>query len=710
MRLHDVISELQHLNAAPAVEDGSVQALTIEDSVSRGYIWPNLQSWVKVEGARVALIEAPGAVGKTAAAQAIAAELKWPKVDASLAQVGSYSLSGLFLDALGFSSSYIGDVGAGRTGVVIDALDEARLKAGAANFHAFLDNVRKLSGKPGGAGITILLMSRPDTALIVKDLFQEWECPLAEGVLDFFSRNQAKDYVDSYMEKMNLERPDRNYDIGVRYRSAFEALRDKKMTEICRALLSAPDATLNGDWDKVASFLGYAPVLAVLAEYLAVPNPYAEVKSPDLGNNPKTVLLSVIDDILQRETVEKFQKSVTGRLKAEMPAEISWDGFDTLYSADEQCVRLAEKLLGVSITVDLPANLPDALRVPYEEKASQFFADHPFMAGGKAVNVVFGDYVKAKASVDPMCLASLEPDPRRYITSPGPFYYQFLSEFSTGHPESGEPNLPEVLVPMVMESQSQTARKGDVLLATYYQSDGEAYLSIKDTFGGPDEYIVFAISEPSGALHLPKQASRCLIHTDEGIIIGIQRTGFTLGPYAIISAQEIVIDAGVLSIEAGRTFGGVSVLISDNFAVNGPLTIDATVPESFAVDSSNPWPVLRPYVRSAPTPPDLANLNEYADLRAIIRAFRQRAGSDPSVFDDLLEKRIIKANSRRMMYLKALQKLGIVVHRSNRHYYLITDRLSKYNVDWSALTSGTPSPTTTALIRALDDAVEEANG
>ena len=115
-----------------------------------GYVPPTLSAAVWPAGASVVLVRRLCAVGKSAAAVAIAHELNWPIVLAEKAQVGSYSLSGLIQDAMGFGDTYIADVAAGRAGVVIDSLDEAHFRAGTENFLAFIDNVWKVS-RVGGA-------------------------------------------------------------------------------------------------------------------------------------------------------------------------------------------------------------------------------------------------------------------------------------------------------------------------------------------------------------------------------------------------------------------------------------------------------------------------------------------------------------------------------------------------------------------------------
>lgn len=174
------------------------EALTASPQSAPGYVPPTLSELEWPSGAAVVLVEAAGAVGKSAAALAIAHRLNWPMVRAEKAQVGSYSLSGLIQDAMGFGDSYIADLARGKAGVVIDSLDEAHFRSGTDNFLAFLDNVWKVSGAGASSSDrqpSIVLMSRSDTAELVRLAFSDAGVPLAQVGLDFFDQDGAQRFI-----------------------------------------------------------------------------------------------------------------------------------------------------------------------------------------------------------------------------------------------------------------------------------------------------------------------------------------------------------------------------------------------------------------------------------------------------------------------------------------------------------------------------------
>lgn len=165
--LHDLVDSLVVSSHKLQIRDNSVRALSLPPSMAGEYVWPNLKAVDISAKAHIFLVQAAGAIGKSAAAAALAGRMRWPLVDAAKAQVGSYSLSGLLHDAFGFDSGYVVEVASGRAGIIVDALDEAHLRAGTTNFLAFLDNVGKIAGDSHD-NVSVVLYSRPDTAEIVK--------------------------------------------------------------------------------------------------------------------------------------------------------------------------------------------------------------------------------------------------------------------------------------------------------------------------------------------------------------------------------------------------------------------------------------------------------------------------------------------------------------------------------------------------------------
>jgi hypothetical protein len=700
--LKQLAASLKPLERTLVLEADAPSSLSTRDIVPNDYIWPNLVEWEDERGSRIILIEAPGAVGKSAAALALAASLRWPLIDASRAQVGSYSLSGLLQDALGFNSPFIGEVMSGRAGVIIDALDEAHLRAGTANFLAFLENVRKISGEPGGA-TNIVLFSRPDTAVIVQEYFKESSCPFTRCKVDFFDYMQARDYVRSYMNRQHEQFPDRNYDAPEKFPVPFDNLLSQRMNEVSNTLLTTDKTFAEDAWDQVKEFLGYAPVLSVLGEFLAVKNPFAESKAINArSGNARSILLRIISDLLDREQL-KFRNQVGKKLLSALPADATWESFEAIYSPAEQSVRLVQRVLRLDFAVPVPATLPIEIRESYDKDALQWTADHPFLAGAGAVNVVFSDFIMASAAVDRTCRLSLSPDPRSSLTRVGPFFYQFVHEFGRDDDSDTEDaSVPEGLVSTVLESHGQSASGGEWARFTLLQTDGGAKLSLRDTLTRSGSLLDFNVTDLSGGLSFPRRLTQGVVVTDAGVILGT-RGGqrFLFGPGAFVFAKEVVIEAEIMSVDPGPNGSEVSLLAGDEIIVAGPLSVEAPKKDCFVVRSDNVVPALRPYLATAFGARPFADYGKLMDLRAIMLAFRGVLGDDPGVFGELLEKRIIKSNPIRRRYLNRLQELKLV-YSAQSHYYLNTSRLASHGVTFSDMSKGQLTQPISDFLRLLD--------
>src|SRR4051812_50128203 len=117
------------------------------------YVWPDLTSDDDLAGSPILLLTSAGAMGKSAAARAIANHLNAPLIDLARLPVGSDSLTGLLTRTLGWgqAASYIGDLVAGRAAIVLDSGDEAPLLAGREKFLSFIKNILKLIRGAGRA-------------------------------------------------------------------------------------------------------------------------------------------------------------------------------------------------------------------------------------------------------------------------------------------------------------------------------------------------------------------------------------------------------------------------------------------------------------------------------------------------------------------------------------------------------------------------------
>jgi len=292
----------------------------------------------------------------TGSAAAIAERLKWPLVRAERAQVGSYSLSGLVQDALGFGGDYVRGMSDGKQGVVVDALDEAHFRAGTENFLAFVDNIQKLSGAATAKGPrqpSIVLLSRSDTAELVRLSFATAEIALAEAHLDFFDLKGANAFIIAYLEQRFTETGRGEYNVHLASPLPFGRLRDNQFRQLARVLLRADEVDLRVRWADVQDFLGYTPVLVAIAESLAVPNPAREVLNIAENADAPRLLRDIIESVLAREH-GKFGPQLVSRLQANLPMHVEGGiSADDLYTPREQALRVYSRVSGNGLLTPL---------------------------------------------------------------------------------------------------------------------------------------------------------------------------------------------------------------------------------------------------------------------------------------------------------------------------------------------------------------------
>ncbi|WP_344005938.1 hypothetical protein, partial [Nocardioides lentus] len=354
-----------------AVEEAP-QAFVAAPAPVPGYVKPRFleRSWP--QEAAVLLVEAPGAVGKSSAAAAIAHELHWPLVLAERAQVGSYSLSGLIQDSLGFHSNYMASIATGTSGIVVDSLDEALFRAGTDNFLAFVDNVQKVAGgssRSVGQPPSIILFSRSEAAELIKYSFADAHVPLAEVELSFFDKNAAEEFIECYLRQRFDETGRAEYNVFRASPVPFGRMRDRRIKQVAALLTRDESIDVSGNWDQVKDFLGYAPVLTALAESLAVSNP-AALKNVTFNARSQTDLISeIVTSVLIREQ-GKFAKSMQAKLTALSSIDSTEVSFDALYTIEEQCARLLAAVESIGLTHTSPVTLPSEIRSIYDEAAA----------------------------------------------------------------------------------------------------------------------------------------------------------------------------------------------------------------------------------------------------------------------------------------------------------------------------------------------------
>lgn len=343
-------------------------------------------SQTKPEKGTLLLVSAPGAVGKSTLARQIAADTNAVYVNlAEAAPVGGNTLSG------GLVRSNIYDAWkSGQTAVLLDGLDEARLRVTQTAFEAFLIDVAEISkGRP----VPTVLFGRSGAAqdawLILS--LHGVDVPVLE--IGYYGSDSAIKFAEILLRSLKSDSPHTGPE-----REAIVLLLEK---------LRAQTET---DGDR---FAGYAPVLQAVANRVARErNPSALVADVKKGEQLVT-LQTIVDAILERER---------GKLNPLQFEDHKIAG--VLYRRDEQLSRLAARIFNLP-----PPPLPKMTAKDaetYSAALETWVTDHPFLDGNKsASSSVFDAAITTWAlkSSDSAAIALDRELRRGAATNP------FLSEF-----------------------------------------------------------------------------------------------------------------------------------------------------------------------------------------------------------------------------------------------------------------------------------------
>lgn len=342
---------------------------------------------------RIILIAAPGAVGKSTLAREIAQATGAVYIDLAEADpVGGNTLSG-GLAKSGLFAAWQEN----RATVLIDGLDEARLRVTQEAFEAFLGDVAAISAK---RELPVILLGRTGA---VQDA---WLMLSQEGIgcavfeIGFYPPEDAKLFAE---RRLRALRQDTTHVAAERRAIVLVLEKLKTLT--------------SSDGER---FAGYAPVLQAVAQRIATEaNAQSLVSSIEAGQQPIT-LRSVANSILKREQ-EKLRSIDFEDSRCR----------EILYTPNEQLERLAARLLGQSSPPLPPLGPKDAAL--YSEALDTWLAEHPFLDGATATSsAVFDAVISAAALVHPVYKdAALQRELRR-----GAAANPFLSEFYLpGDPE-----------------------------------------------------------------------------------------------------------------------------------------------------------------------------------------------------------------------------------------------------------------------------------
>lgn len=604
------------------------------------------------------LLSASAAVGKSAAAAYIAATRHGLLMDLAQLQVGHGTVAGTLVNALGASegSAFFERLGQGKDLLVLDALDETQIRSGERNFQAFLNDIVRFARDHVGPP-SILLLARNETAEWIHLNFADEGVGLPWVAVDFFDQPRALEFIerrlDATSERHGTPPHRQHYD-------AFCEAREALFRLIVETVYT-PDAAET--WTpELQQFLGYAPVLEVLTQYLRTANYgklVVEISSwrthGGYSGSQWRLLRELVEKILDREQ-DKFSNQVWNQMAPYLLNSAT--GKAAFYTPDEQCARLLAVMRVEVPLPQLPASLPEEVRGAYEEAARTAISNHPFLLDQREfVNVVFRDYVFAKTLHDriapPRALTAVRVIMRGVGYRESPLFAAFFSSLS--------PNTSLVVaaedVGLIYESASSYQTPENPVLL-YVAANEEKTLGMLGEIKRKEPALVFTIDHLEEGISFPSRLRHAVVAVETLVDLGGRGENFVLGPDVLLAARELTISAKQLSINTNTTSSVdlVAMQYEDSgdleLRIIGAGSVGASLPEK-----RFPWAGKVEdvdFVLAGPAQ------NEFAEFRRIIMRFRGGQSGSLNVYRDLMDNFVLQGNPTASAIMLQLVEEGVV--------------------------------------------------
>lgn len=653
---------------------------------------------------KVLIISAAGAVGKSTLANEIACAKRAPIWDlAQAAAVGGNSMTGQLTASFGFELA--GQVSAklmgGELFLIVDALDEARVKANEAGFDAFIQNIAKIARNTNGT--SFVLLCRTQTAENTWLLLAEAGVPTSLLSIRPFTREQAELYIEARIQHMDEAAKKLISD----HRQPFVEARDLILHLLKRAVGGNGGATE----DAVREFLGYAPVLETVSVLLGTEGNFQELigsltaMNQEPGgqmNRPLAVLEHVVTRLLERERTQKLLHNIRPVLE-EVAKQNGWSNWSSLYSADEQRTRLLGMILGR--TFNTCPDMPAAVRAVYEAHLAVWLPEHPFLREGKdPANKVFESYLFAIAMrehLTPMSkdveqrIAAVDYKPSRLLAD---FYimlgeqrgnkvvakrqigylYDSLIAGETADlqirlsVDAGDPDEDD-------DDEAGVAAEGEFELV-YATSEGE----------GREQTEVrrFRIEEKDDAISFRRQLKDATIVTCGSVSLGGLSDDFEIGPGVDIRCDKLKIHSTGLVVRGAARVGEKTA----------PVTLEARNCESRVVrmplvrgSLTVSWPgaLAHPWTKFAGPPTERC---DDARMQKVNNRFRRivltlqshKQGGLARLHDKVENRRVLKGHLGEAL-LEKLVKDGIMELRERLYHWMPEKANDVLQVSWQDL-------------------------
>ena len=590
----------------------------------------------------ILLVSAPGAVGKSTLARQIAFRTGSVYIDLANAEpVGGNTLSG-GLARSGLYSLWESD----RLTVMVDGLDEAKLRVSEGGFQAFLSDIVELSRKRNTQTVVF------GRTRVVEDawLYIPGEYRVAVLEVAYYGIEASVELAETILHERHPER------------LSFASV-DR---EAIGLLLEGLRSQTEGDENR---FTGYAPVIQAIAERVASEgNPVNFVNELKAGGQPPVTLQSITSSILRREQGKLDQ------IQLQDPSL-----HEKLYTPEEQLARLVARTYQTA-PPPLPEMNSEDLKT-YSEKVEPWLEDHPFLGGGEVPrSAVFEAAIKARALHAEYASSTASQTELEKGELANPFLYLFYDKEDRSEPF----DLLGEHVGVYYNSLRASLANGEKAFLTIEDDEDDSEEAM-----GEIEIVRRGVDDPiQTRFHTSKGGPIRLGHHVRDTDIYMPNARVEIGPSTEIAllapvsieCQELAVETENFRAE-GRDDAEVSIVVLSAETFDGtPIT---RVPEthgselfvSWQGSEAYPWHNFREsYNKTKQGNPETEEA--LRRFRMFVLSFRSDKARGLGRHRNKIEgSRMVKGSGRAVLNLMMDKK---IVNRNQARYHMNTQRLAEF--------------------------------
>lgn len=342
----------------------------------------------KVSG-EIIFVEAAAAVGKSTIASHLSGSRNIPLLDLARVPVSTGSLKALLMDVGGFNDP-IAAFHAGQLPIIVDALDEGRLRSSEAGFESFLETTAELllENRSAATKPKLICFGRYESTSLADmglRIAGNQQLNITKLQVGFFGEAAAWELITAYASAEPDSAFRQHPEPAKRLISAyFEAIEE--------ALGLAQGKLWASEQGK--AFAGYAPVLAAVGSLLAKMDNFQEVTNRLKAAGAREaweVIETVLTEILRREQ-SKLTDKLAVQINGTVPAEA--------YDPSEQLTLLTQYVHRIPLTGTGRVKLAGSDQSKYQAMVELYVPEHPFVRQHEFGNEVLGSVVTAHAVIE----------------------------------------------------------------------------------------------------------------------------------------------------------------------------------------------------------------------------------------------------------------------------------------------------------------------